>query len=235
MKMLFLERVILPAMYVCILELGEPSGIKMTDLGNGIWKSTIELNSGVYEYKFRNGLHDNWGGEPDGWENRKKLDLGGCGFGEYDNRKFKLENKDIMLGIFCWSECSDCSGNDIPFTWSKEEQKKENFEVFLVNKLFIFLMNFLVPAYIMVILSFFIRFCSKPSKKLKYLSDSAYWIYIIHLPLFYSCLFSSIRYSLFCKVSNKFFIVSIICFSSYHHFIRNSFFRKIFLNGKKFN
>ena len=130
------------AVYVCILELGEPSGIKMTDLGNDIWKSTIELNPGVYEYKFRNGLHDNWGGEPDGWENEKKLDLGGCGFGEYDNRKFKLENKDIMLGIFCWSECSDCSGNDIPFTWSKEEQKKENFEVFLVNKLFIFLNEF---------------------------------------------------------------------------------------------
>ena len=59
------------AVYVCILELGEPSGIKMTDLGNDIWKSTIELNPGVYEYKFRNGLHDNWGGEPNGWESRK--------------------------------------------------------------------------------------------------------------------------------------------------------------------
>ena len=66
------------AVYVCILELGEPSGIKMTDLGNDIWKTTIELNPGVYEYKFRNGLHDNWGGKPNGCEKRKKLDLGGC-------------------------------------------------------------------------------------------------------------------------------------------------------------
>ena len=91
-------------MYVCILELGEPSGIKMTNLGNDIWKTTIELNPGVYEYKFRNGLHDNWGGEPNSWESRK-LDLGGCGYGDYNNRKFRLK-KDIMLGIFCWSECS---------------------------------------------------------------------------------------------------------------------------------
>ena len=224
------------AVYVCILELGEPSGIKMTDLGNDIWKSTIELNPGVYEYKFRNGLYDNWGGEPDGWENGKKLDLGGCGFGEYDNRKFKLENKDIMLGIFCWSECSDCSGNDIPFTWSKEEQKKENYEVFLVNKLFIFLMNFLVPAYTMLVLSFFIRFCSRPSKILKYVSDSAYWIYIIHLPLsfFIPAFFHQSKIHLFIKFIISSIIVSVICFISYHYFVRNSFLGK-FLNGKKFN
>ena len=223
------------AVYVCILELGKPSGIKMTDLGNDIWKSTIELYPGVYEYKFRNGLHDNWGGEPDGWESRRKLELGGCGFGDRNNRKFKLENKDLMLGIFCWSECSDCSGNDIPFTWSKEEQKKEDFEIFIVNKLFIFLNNFLVPAYIMLVLSFFIRFCSKPSKKLKYISDSAYWIYIIHLPLsfFIPAFFHQSDLHYFIKFLISALIVTIICFSSYHYFIRNSFLGK-FLNGKKF-
>ena len=222
------------AMYVCILELGEPSGVKMNDLGNDIWESTIELSPGVYEYKFRNGLHDNWSGEPDGWENGKKLDLGGCGFGEYDNRKFKLENKDIMLGIFCWSDCSDCSGNDIPFTWSEEEQKKENFEVFIVNKLFIILMNFPVPSFVMLVLSFFVRFCNKPSKKLKYISDSAYWIYVIHLPLsfFVPALFHQLNIHFFMKFIVSSTIVTMLCFGTYHYFVRKTFIGK-FLNGKK--
>jgi len=222
------------AIYICILELGKPSGVKMTDLGNDIWKSTIELSPGVYEYKFRNGLHDNWGGEPDGWENGKKLNSGGCGFGEYDNRKFKLENKDIMLGIFCWSECSDCSGNDTPFTWSEEEQKKENFEVFIVNKLFIILMNFPVPSFVMLVLSFFVRFCSKPSKKLKYISDSAYWIYVIHLPLsfFVPALFHQLNIHFFMKFIISSTIVTMLCFGTYHYFVRKTFIGK-FLNGKK--
>ena len=142
------------AMYVCILELGKPSGIKMTDLGNDIWKSTIELYPGVYEYKFRNGLHDNWGGEPDGWESRRKLELGGCGFGDLNNRKFKLENKDLMLGIFVGPNVLTVQ-ETISLLHGQEEQKKEDFEIFIVNKLFIFLNNFLVPAYIMLVFIFF--------------------------------------------------------------------------------
>ena len=89
---------------------------------------------------------------------QKKLDAGGCGYGEFNNRKFKLENKDVMLGIFCWSECSDCSGNDIPVAFYKEDEIEENLEIIFVNKLFIFLMNFLVPAYTMLILSFLSNF-----------------------------------------------------------------------------
>ena len=113
--------------------------------------------------------------------------------------------------------------------------KKEDFEIFIVNKLFIFLNNFLVPAYIMLVLSFFIRFCSKPSKKLKYISDSAYWIYIIHLPLsfFIPAFFHQSDLHYFIKFLISALIVNIICFSSYHYFIRNSFLGK-FLNGKKF-
>ena len=141
-----------------------------------------------------------------------------------------------MLGIFCWSECSDCSGNDIPFTWSKEEQKKEDFEIFIVNKSFIFLNNFLVPAYIMLILSFFIRFCSKPSKKLKYISDSAYWIYIIHLPLsfFIPAFFHHSKMNLLIKFLINAAIVTAVCYLSYHYLVRKTFIGK-FLNGRKFD
>ena len=224
------------AVYVCIMELGDPSGIKMTYLGNDIWKSTIELNPGIYEYKFRNGLYDDWSGEPNGWESREKLGTSGCGYGQFNNRKFKLENKDIMLGIFCWSECSDCSGNDIPVAFYKEEEIEENLEIIFVNKLFLFLMNFLVPTYTMLVLSFFVRFCSKPSKKLKYISDSAYWIYIIHLPLsfFIPAFFhqSNIHYFIQFFISSV--IVTMICFFSYHYFVRKTFLGK-FLNGKKFD
>ena len=76
----------------------------MTDLGNDIWKSTIELNPGVYEYKFRNGLHDNWGGEPNGWESRKKLNSGGWLFLNENlhqlNTKIKLYQLVFEMKIF---------------------------------------------------------------------------------------------------------------------------------------
>ena len=217
------------AVYVCVMELEKPSGIKMNDLGNGIWKATLDLNPGIYHYKFRNGLHSEWGGEPSGWEIREDIGNGGCGYDQYNNRKFKLENKDLILGIFCWSECTSCSGNEIPSAFYKDD-----FEIKIINRVFIFLMNFLVPTYIMLVLALFVRFCSKPSKRLKYISDSAYWIYIIHLPLsfFIPAFFHQVDIHFFLKFLISSIIVTVLCFGSYHYIVRNTFIGK-FLNGKK--
>ena len=218
------------AVYVCVMELEKPSGIKMNDLGNGIWTGTLELYPGTYHYKFRNGLHSDWGGEPNGWEIREEIGKGGCGYDQYNNRKFKLENKDLVLGIFCWSDCTDCFGNEIPVAFYKED-----LETKLINRVFIFLWNFLVPAHIMLALSLFIRFCSKPSKRLKYISDSAYWIYIIHLPLsfFIPAFFHQTNIHYFLKFIISSFVVTITCFGTYHFFVRKTFLGKL-LNGKKF-
>ena len=220
------------SVYICVMELEKPSGIKMNDLGNGIWKATLDLHPGIYHYKFRNGLHSDWiSEEPNGWEIRKEIGDGGCGYDQYNNRKFKLENKDLVLGIFCWSDCTDCSGNDIPAAFYKEE-----FETKVINKVFMFFMNFLVPSYVMLVLAVFIRFCSKPSKRLKYISDSAYWIYIIHLPLsfFIPAFFHQTNIHFFLKFVISSIIVTVLCFTTYHYFVRKTFIGK-FLNGRKFD
>ncbi len=219
------------SVYICVMELEKPSGIKMNDLGNGIWKASLELKPGIYHYKFRNGLHSEWiSEEPNGWEIRKNIGDGGCGYDHYNNRKFKLENKDLILGIFCWSDCTDCSGNEIPVAFYKED-----LETKLINRVFIFLMNFLVPVYIMLVLSLFVKFCSKPSKKLKYISDSAYWIYIIHLPLSFliPAFFHQTKIHFLLKFIISSSIVTIICFGTYHFFVRKTFLGK-FLNGRKY-
>ena len=218
------------SVYVCVAELGNPSGIKMKDIGNGIWSASVDLNPGIYHYKFRNGFHIDWEGEPSGWEVGDQIGKGGCGYGQYNNRKFKLKDKDITLGVFCWSDCTDCFGNEIPAAFYEKD-----FETVIVERVFIFLLNFLVPAYIMLVLALFIRFCSKPSKRLKYVSDSAYWIYIIHLPLtfFIPAFFHQSEINMFLKFIISSFIVTVICFLTYHYFVRKTFIGK-FLNGKKY-
>ena len=86
----------------------------------------------------------------------------------------------------------------------------------------------------MLVLALFIRFCSKPSKRLKYVSDSAYWIYIIHLPLtfFIPAFFHQSEINMFLKFIISSLIVTVICFCTYHDFVRKTFIGK-FLNGKK--
>ena len=146
-----------------------------------------------------------------------------------------LKIKILCLEFFVGPNVLTVQENDIPVAFYKEEEIEENLEIIFINKLFLFLMNFLVPAYTMLVLSFFVRFFSKPSKKLKYISDSAYWIYIIHLPLsfFIPAFFhqSNIHYIFQFFISSV--IVTIICFLSYHYFVRKTFLGK-FLNGKKF-
>ena len=51
-----------PAVYVSGSNLNGPSGIEMTDNGDGTWELTTELESGDYTYKFRNGYYNYWDG-----------------------------------------------------------------------------------------------------------------------------------------------------------------------------
>ena len=81
----------LPAVYLSVHQLGNPSGQKMKDIGGGIWSITLKLKPGVYDYKFRNGLHNEWSGS--GWENGKTIGEGGCGYDRHSNRRFRVTNK----------------------------------------------------------------------------------------------------------------------------------------------
>lgn len=81
----------------------------------------------------------------------------------------------------------------------------------------------------------FIRYGSKRSVRMRYISDSSYWVYLIHLPL--TAIIPSFIWSLPLPTVGKFLIVlsttTIICFLSYHYFVRNTFIGK-FLNGQKY-
>ena len=215
----------LPAVYLSVHQLGNPSGQKMKDIGGGIWSITLKLKPGVYDYKFRNGLHNEWSGS--GWENGKTIGEGGCGYDRHSNRRFRVTNERITLGVFCWSDCDDCLGNTIQNAYFQENE--------IFKRIYIFIYNFGIPALVLFSISFFVKFFNKDSKRLKYLSDSSYWIYIIHLPLtiFIPSLFHKSDLSIALKFIISSIIVTFICFFSYHYFVRNTFIGE-FLNGRKF-
>jgi peptidoglycan/LPS O-acetylase OafA/YrhL len=84
------------------------------------------------------------------------------------------------------------------------------------------------------IMGMFIRFFSSSNSKMRYLSDSSYWIYLIHLPL--TAFIPGLMINLNMPTHIKFFIVlittSIFCLLTYHYLVRSTFIGK-FLNGKK--
>jgi glucan biosynthesis protein C len=81
----------------------------------------------------------------------------------------------------------------------------------------------------------FIRYGSNHSKRMRYISDASYWVYLIHLPL--TILFPVTVWKLPIGAIPKFLLVllgtTIVCFVTYHFFVRNTFIGK-FLNGRKY-
>lgn len=93
----------------------------------------------------------------------------------------------------------------------------------------------IVWLFIFGITGLFIRYNSKHSKRMRYISDSSYWIYLIHLPL--TAIIPAFIWELPISALAKFIIVvsltTLICFTSYHYLVRNTIIGK-FLNGKKY-
>ncbi|WP_299673400.1 acyltransferase family protein [uncultured Tenacibaculum sp.] len=85
------------------------------------------------------------------------------------------------------------------------------------------------------IIGLFVRYASHYSARMRYISDSSYWVYLIHLPL--TAIIPAFIWNLPLPAVAKFLIVviftTIICFSTYHYFVRNTFIGK-FLNGRKY-
>ena len=214
-----------PAVYLNITPWSNPHGFEMDNIGGGIWSITKELSPGSYTYKFKNGFYDNW---KEGWESWDEIGKGGCGYGKDNNRKFRVQDKNLTLGVFCWSDCSDCFGNEISNAFYEEN----NF----VKRSYIFIWNFGLPITIMFYMALFIKFFNKPSKRLRYISDSSYWIYIIHLPLTYfiPALFYQIEMNVYLKFFVSSILVTAICFFTYHFFVRKTFIGQ-FLNGRKYD
>ena len=93
----------------------------------------------------------------------------------------------------------------------------------------------IVCLFLFGITGLFIRYGSNHSAKMRYISDSSYWVYLIHLPL--TAIIPAFIWDLPFPAFLKFLIVlsltTIICFVSYHYFVRNTFIGK-FLNGRKY-
>ena len=87
----------------------------------------------------------------------------------------------------------------------------------------------------MLVMAICIRFFRNQSKRMRYISDASYWVYIIHLPAthFVPGLFHGVAINVFLKFIISSILVTAICFASYHYFVRRSFIGQ-FLNGKKY-
>jgi glucan biosynthesis protein C len=82
----------------------------------------------------------------------------------------------------------------------------------------------------------FIRYGSKHSSTMRYISDSSYWVYLVHLS--FAAIIPSfiVDWPLPATIKFLFVLIStgIICFVSYHYLVRGTFIGE-FLNGRKYS
>lgn len=90
--------------------------------------------------------------------------------------------------------------------------------------------------FIFGITGLFIRFGSKHSATMRYVSDSSYWVYLIHLPLTIIIPGLIADWNLPGTVKFLFVMTSttVICFATYHYFVRSTIIGK-FLNGRRYS
>ena len=81
----------------------------------------------------------------------------------------------------------------------------------------------------------FIRYGSHHSARMRYVSDSSYWVYLLHLP--FTIIIPALIVDWDIPGTLKFLFVmistAVICFVTYHYFVRNTFIGK-FLNGRTY-
>lgn len=81
----------------------------------------------------------------------------------------------------------------------------------------------------------FLRYASKYSPRMRYISDSSYWIYLVHLPLtaIIPGLIAEWNLPSFLKFLVVLLTTTLICVVSYHYIVRSTFIGE-FLNGRKY-
>jgi hypothetical protein len=99
----------------------------------------------------------------------------------------------------------------------------------LINSLVVWL-------FIFGITGLFMRYGSNHSPLMRYVSDSSYWVYLLHLPL--TLLIPGLIADWPLPATLKMLVVVLsttsICFVSYHYMVRGTFIGK-FLNGRKYS
>jgi len=93
-----------------------------------------------------------------------------------------------------------------------------------------------VWLFIFGFIGLFLRYGSKHSIVMRYVSDSSYWVYLLHLPLtaFLPSLILGFAIPAFLKFVLVMTGTALVCFVSYHYMVRSSFIGK-FLNGRTYS
>lgn len=106
----------------------------------------------------------------------------------------------------------------------------------LPHNVHILLNSFIVWLFIFGITGLFIRYGSKHSPLMRYISDSSYWVYLIHLSIV--ALIPALIFNWEVSATVKFLTVvvstTLICYVSYHYLVRATFIGR-FLNGRKYS
>ena len=215
---------------------GECDNKMMDDDGDGIYTKTVKMYNGDHKFIF----------SINGWEGAKKdkendfeewVSPGKEGLDcdvapDFNEYVIQVFGEDITLDPICWKKCTDCDDNVINLTSGgiKEPLRKNP-----INIIYLFLWNFGVPLYVMMAMALCIRFFRIQSDIMRYVSDASYWVYIIHLPLthFVPGLFHGVIMNVFLKFFISSILITLICFGTYHYFVRSNFIGQ-FLNGRKY-
>ena len=215
---------------------GECDKAIMEDIGDGIYTKKVQMYNGDHKLIFSingwDGAERDEENDFEEWISPGKEGLDCDPVPEFKEYIVQVFEEDIILDTICWKECTDCEGNitNLISGGIKEPLGESPF-----NLIYIFLWNFGVPLYIMLVMAICIRFFRNQSKRMRYVSDASYWVYIIHLPAthFVPGLFHGVAINVFLKFIISSILVTAICFASYHYFVRRSFIGQ-FLNGKKY-
>ena len=90
--------------------------------------------------------------------------------------------------------------------------------------------------FIFGITGLFIRYGSNQSARMRYISDSSYWVYLLHLPLtaFLPGFIADWQLHAILKLLIVVVGTMVICLATYHYLVRGTFIGQ-FLNGKKYS
>lgn len=89
------------------------------------------------------------------------------------------------------------------------------------------------PLFVFGFIALFQTYFHSYSRRLNYLMEASYWVYIVHLPIvaFIPGLIGGLALPVLIKFLIVFSVTTLSCFLSYHYLVRGSFIGK-FLNGK---
>jgi hypothetical protein len=215
---------------------GECDNAMMEDIGDGIYTKKVQMHNGDHKFIFSingwDGAKRDEDSDYEEWVSPGKEGLDCDVAPEFKEYVIQVFKEDIILDTICWKQCTDCDGNMINLT---SDGIKEPLWEHPVNLIYLFLWNSGVPLYIMLVMAICLRFFKNQSKRMRYISDASYWVYIIHLPAthFVPGLFHGVAMNVFLKFIISSILVTMICFLSYHYFVRGTFIGK-FLNGRKY-